>query len=69
MTRGAAGSYLIRSRTSFDDQINLDNHDGIILLSKESNASPRVEKRSSALWCNVFSDCDVVDTTGAGDAF
>ena len=69
MTRGAAGSYLIRSRTSSDDQSNLHNDDGIILLSKESNGSPRVEKRCSALWCDVFSDCDVVDTTGAGDAF
>jgi len=67
MTRGSSGSYLIRSQYICSD--SSDSRDGTTVLPKESNGSPQVEKRFSALWCNVFSDSDIVDTTGAGDAF
>jgi len=42
-----------------------------IVLEKHSEFpdSPRVIEKHGALWCDAWKNCNIVDTTGAGDVF
>ncbi|CAB9520634.1 Ketohexokinase [Seminavis robusta] len=62
-TLGGKGSCLVRMNT------NNDGKDGTILETDEKGHVPLVTQHDGALWCAVWGGCDVVDSTGAGDAF
>lgn len=69
MTLGSRGSCLINLGDNMGDDgdvlkagINDDNQGGI-------TNSPAVIHKHGALWCEAFPDCNIIDTTGAGDAF
>ena len=69
MTLGSKGSFLILLGDGSEDIISQSKK---ILVEKRNNdpdGTPPVFEQYSALWCDVFSNCNVVDTTGAGDAF
>ncbi len=69
MTMGRNGSFLISQGVDHCDKICQEHR---ILLEKrpnDDNGTPCVYEQNGALWCDVFSNCDVVDTTGAGDAY
>jgi sugar/nucleoside kinase (ribokinase family) len=59
-TLGSKGSCLVRMNS---DEIDKE---GTILKDKKA---PEVSCHDGALWCQVWSDIKVVDSTGAGDAF
>lgn len=62
MTLGSSGSFLIQTDVRYDN-------DNEVVISKTGNGSPQVIEKCDSLWCDVFSNCPVVDTTGAGDSF
>ena len=66
MTLGSKGSCLVSLDEAFDEQYE---NDSVVLKSGWEDSSPCVTQRHTALWCGTVSNCDVVDTTGAGDAF
>lgn len=58
-TLGGKGSCLIRVKGENDET-------GDILKDKKA---PLVTCRDGAIWCEIWKGCEVVDSTGAGDAF
>lgn len=68
MTLGSRGSCLViigDDDDLKDDSLILEPGHG----STSTPDSPAVFQRHGALWCDSFRNCDVVDTTGAGDAY
>ena len=72
MTMGSRGSCLILLAQSEEDD-DLSEEEEIILGNEgngdECKNEAQVIEKYGALWCKALKDCDVVDTTGAGDAF
>jgi len=64
MTLGARGSCLIRMAQDLQSGDDL-----VILTDGDSETTPTVTKRHGAIWCPVWRGCNIIDTTGAGDAF
>jgi len=67
-TIGSRGSYLIR----LDDDNDLKDSATAIADNKEgedSKNAPTVSLHDGALWCPTWGGIDIVDSTGAGDAF
>lgn len=69
MTLGSRGSCLVNLNNDMGDDGDIlkagrhdDNQGGFI-------DSPEVIHKYGALWCGSFPNCNVMDTTGAGDAF
>lgn len=66
-TLGSKGSCLIRMDK--DKLDGVDDSDGVVSLSDDEKNTPLVTLEKNVLSCSVFQNVNVVDTTGAGDAF
>lgn len=63
MTMGSSGSFLIQNKVEYG------NNNEVAISKSTRDGSPQVLEKCSSLWCDIFSNCEVVDTTGAGDSF
>jgi len=71
MTMGSKGSCLIILDEKYEDcdkEVKHGHDENDVILNGDQNI-PFVTEKYGALWCETFRDCDVVDTTGAGDAY
>jgi sugar/nucleoside kinase (ribokinase family) len=64
-TLGSKGSCLVQMNNNGD----LTNDTKVLLGTDEEGHIPRVSQHDGALWCDVWRGMNVVDSTGAGDAF
>ena len=63
MTMGGSGSFLIQKGVKYGSK-----NEEVVAQSRD-DIYPQVYERYNGLWCEVVSDCEVEDTTGAGDVF
>jgi len=72
-TLGSRGSCLVILGDDLDvvDTRGAGTEEEIIILDKHINFenSPKVTEKYGALWCQAWKNCNIVDTTGAGDVF
>lgn len=71
-TIGSKGSYLIRLNDDDGDDLHYQDSARVIVGDKEgedSKNAPTVSLHHGALWCPTWGGIDIVDSTGAGDAF
>ena len=69
MTMGSKGSFLVLLGDDSEEMISQSKNNLVEKNINDLDGTPPVFEQYGALWCDVFSNCNIVDTTGAGDAF
>ena len=81
MTLGEQGACLIRLGESCNNacEMEYDHTQKKFIIDdtaydpgydyRDTTCHPKVIEKYGALWCEAWKGCDIVDTTGAGDAF